>query len=406
MLFSVLITCSVMATLLYTVRSLIQPRESISAKTALKYQTERSDLKLKPAEKRSSLSLRVSTEDNKRWNVIILTHMSSGSTLTGNLFNLHPDVFYLYEPLHNLRRKVYNDEWNPFDDETNRAYTKDFFDLFRDCLGCGFLKNNTLYRSIPPFARGKKHFTYWRYSTPEFTKEAVRDACRGKKITVAKVMQTRLPREIGIKELERVCRADPQQFDCLIIHLVRDPRAVISSLLRRKFFAQGPEKTLFYSKNLTSEGLSLLKRNVQLLCSQVTNNLNYVRDNWATWFQGRYKLVRYEDIAGSAMNAAKVMYDFVGLPMTNSIYQWIAEGRIPTEIEFKIKAFMISEDNENRISYWRLVRDPSLVSLVEEACAPLMKGMGYILINGSEDHQHDLNVTLISKEIPILKDLR
>ena len=38
-LFSALITCSVMATLLYTVRSLIQPRESISAKTALKYQT-------------------------------------------------------------------------------------------------------------------------------------------------------------------------------------------------------------------------------------------------------------------------------------------------------------------------------------------------------------------------------
>lgn len=155
MLFSALITCSVMAALLYTVRSLIQPRESISAKTALKYQTEKSDLELKPARKRSSLSLRVSTEDNKRWNVIILTHMSSGSTLTGNLFNLHPDVFYLYEPLHNLRRKVYKDEWNPFDDETNRAYTKDFFDLFRDCLGCGFLKNNTLYRSIPPFARGK-----------------------------------------------------------------------------------------------------------------------------------------------------------------------------------------------------------------------------------------------------------
>lgn len=98
MLFSALITCSVMATLLYTVRSLIQPRESISAKTALKYQTEKSDLKLKPAEKRSSLSLRVSAEDNKRWNVIILTHMSSGSTLTGNLFNLHPDVFIFMNP--------------------------------------------------------------------------------------------------------------------------------------------------------------------------------------------------------------------------------------------------------------------------------------------------------------------
>ena len=47
---------------------------------------------------------------NKPWlNVIILTHMSSGSTFLGNLFNLHPDVFYVYEPFNTLRRGKHGD---------------------------------------------------------------------------------------------------------------------------------------------------------------------------------------------------------------------------------------------------------------------------------------------------------
>ena len=50
-------------------------------------------------------------------------------------------------------------------------------------------------------------------------------------------MQTRLSSEIGIGEVERVCRLDPSKFDCsLIVHLVRDPRAVLSSLIPMSFF--------------------------------------------------------------------------------------------------------------------------------------------------------------------------
>ena len=71
-------------------------------------------------------------EREKRLNVIILTHMSSGSSFSGNIFNLHPDVFYLYEPLHDLRRVVYEDEWQPLDEEANKAYTAQFASLLRD----------------------------------------------------------------------------------------------------------------------------------------------------------------------------------------------------------------------------------------------------------------------------------
>ena len=407
--FRALIASTLVISLLFAVRSMMQLPDSISTQQAAYHKADQSEFQPKPAKNQQgfSSSTKLSSVDTvtKRWNVIILTHMSSGSTFTGNIFNFHPDVFYLYEPLHNLRRKVYGDEWNRFDNATNQAYTKDFFNLFRDILTCQFQEENTLSRTFPPFVRSNKHLTYWRYSTPELTKEVVGNACKGKKVTVAKVMQTRLPREIGIQELERVCRADPKQFDCLIIHLVRDPRAVVSSLLRRKFFVMGPKGKIFNSETLSAEGLRLVKHNAQLLCSQVANNLNYVRKNWSRWFQGRYKLVRYEDIAGNALDTANEIYSFVGLSMAKSIYEWIVEGKKPSEIKKGSGPFTISEDDTSRIYHWRSDRDPSFISLFEEACAPLMKEMGYILLNGSKDLQYDLNKPLMNKDIPFLKDL-
>lgn len=350
-------------------------------------------------------SIKPSTGDtNKRWNVIILTHMSSGSTFTGNIFNLHPDVFFLYEPLHTLRRSVYRDEWNPFDKTTNDAYRKDFSNLLHDVFACGFQEEVTLARVLPPWVRSKKRLTYWRFSSPgPLSSESVRNACRAKKLTVAKVMQTRLPREIGIQEIEKVCSADPSQYDCLIIHLIRDPRAVVSSLLRRKFFLGGPKRKLLTSENLTTEGMQLVKQNAQLLCSQVSDNLNYVKENWSKWFKGRYKLMRYEDIVGNAANTVDEMYNFVGLSMVDSIYQWIVEGKQPLKTD---KAtFTISDNDASRIDHWRSDRDPSLVNLFEEACAPLMKLVGYIFVNGSERLQHNFSKPLLTNEIPLLKDL-
>ena len=349
------------------------------------------------------LSTEASSSDTKRWNVIILTHMSSGSTFTGNIFNLHPDVFYLYEPLHKLRRGVYGNEWNPFNEATNDAYKSDFSALFRDVFDCGFREGVTLKRAIPPFVKRLKRLTYWRYSSPEFTKEAVSNACKDKKVTVAKVMQTRLPRKIGIQELQRVCNADPAKFDCLIIHLVRDPRAMVSSLLGRKFFTKGTERKLFTSRPLTTEAWELVKQHAEFMCSQVSNNINYVKENWLNWFRGRYKLIRFEDIVANITNTADELYKFVGLSMVESIYRWIVKGEKPERTGGS--TFKVSENNAKRSDHWRFDRDSSLVFLFEEACAPLMKLTGYIFVNGSEYLQHNFAKALQTKEIPFLKDL-
>ena len=59
----------------------------------------------------------------------------------------------------------------------------------------------------------------------------------------------------------------------------------------------------------------------------------------------------------------------------------------------------------NRINSWRSVQDPWLVSLLEEACAPLMKLMGYNLVNEPGHINRNDSKPLITKEIPLFKDL-
>ena len=139
-----------------------------------------------------------------RLNVILLTHMSSGSTIVGNMFNLHPDVFYIYEPLNTLRREIDTNEWRALPKPSNDAYKQDFSTLLRDLFTCGFDEERTIELAFPKLTR---ELNTWYSSTP-LNKESLKKACKARKITVTKIMQTRLPREGGIRELEQVCRSD------------------------------------------------------------------------------------------------------------------------------------------------------------------------------------------------------
>ena len=341
-----------------------------------------------------------SNANKPRLNVIILTHMSSGSTFLGNMFNLHPDVFYLYEPLNELRVVVHGDrrdlgEWNVLDEKAEEAYRTDFSNLLRNVFTCNFQGNETIDNLFPSWLRKWKNFLAWRSTDTPFTKETVREACKSRKITVTKIMQTRLPGEIGIRELQWVCSSEPNNFECMIIHLVRDPRAVISSLINNKFYMpHGPRRELITTKNTTLEGKEMIRHNSEILCSLVENNLNYVNKEWSNWFRGRYILVRYEDTTKDLVNTVFKMYNFTGLPMVTSINNWIRGGIQPPSVRNRNPSFVISNDNSERIEKWRFRLDTTQVSEFEERCWPLMYMMGYISINGSYRLLHDTSKKL------------
>lgn len=192
----------------------------------------------------------------------------------------------------------------------------------------------------------------------------------------------------------------------MIIHLVRDPRAVLSSLIQRQFFLpKWPKRNLIVAKNTHRGGNNIISRNARILCSQVEGNLKYVNAEWESWFKTRYILVRYEDIVSDLVKSVQYMYNFTGLPLVPSIKKWIHKGEPPVRSRDDI--FVISKEDVDRIVHWRLLLDKSLLSVLEEVCGPLMKLMGYISIqNNSNRHlNNDTKQKLWTEEIPFLERL-
>ena len=354
-----------------------------------------------------SNTTKVNISNNKpRLNVIILTHMRSGSSFTGNMFNFHPDVFYLFEPLNELRMVTYGDrnlgEWPRLDEKSNEAYRTDFSNLLQDIFTCNFERNNTLELIFPSWLRKSRSGKLaWKKKPTVITKESVANLCKSRKITVIKIMQTRLPREIGMRELQRVCSTEPKRFECLIIHLVRDPRAVLTSAIGRQFFLpNGPKKNLITLRNPTSEAREIIKNNVRIICSLVEENLNYVNEEWSNWFKDRYILVRYEDVPGDLLTAVHRMYNFTGLPMVNYVKTWILRGKNPRGLKNNEPEFAISKNDVEKSDHWRIGIGTSLVAEFEEACWPVMYIMGYISINRSERLLHDKKHRLWTEKMP------
>ena len=353
----------------------------------------------------NTMKVNVSNINKPRLNVIILTHMRSGSSFTGNMFNFHPDVFYLFEPLNELRMVTYGDpdlgEWPRLDEKGNEAYRTDFSNLLKDIFTCNFTRNNTLKSIFPDWLKESKSGKLAWKSNKTISKETVTELCKSRNITVIKIMQTRLPREIGMRELQRVCSSEPTRFKCLIIHLVRDPRAVLTSAIGRKFFLpRWPKRNLITLQNTTSEGHEIIKNNTRIICSLVEENLNYVNEEWSNWFKDRYILVRYEDIPGDLLTAVYRMYNFTGLRMTDYIQKWILGGKSPENVENYEPEFVISKNDTKKTDYWRLSIDMSMVAEFEEVCWPLMYIMGYISINDSEHLLHDMKHRLWTERIP------
>ncbi|XP_020631744.1 carbohydrate sulfotransferase 3-like [Orbicella faveolata] len=339
-------------------------------------------------ESRKNESVVKTNRTKTRLNVILLTHISSGSTIVENMFNLHPDVFYIYEPLNTLRRDIDTNGWRALQMPSNDAYKQDFLTLLRDLFTCGFDEERTIELAFPKWVRD---LNAWYNSST---------------ITVTKIMQTRLPREGGIRELEQVCRSDPIKFDCLIVHLVRDPRAVLSSLIPRRFFMKGPVANLFTQTPMSPEGIKLLKENAQTLYALVSENLDYVLAEWSNWFKRRYILVRYEDIISNIPKEVFDIYKYFGLPMVDIITNWIKGIPPPGRDTSRYLALVISKTDTASIEKWRFRQKPSLISSFEEACSPLMKTVGYISVNGSENLQHDKSKPLRTAKIPFLTGLR
>ena len=330
--------------------------------------------------------------DASRKNLIIVSHGRSGSTLMGGIFNHHPSVFYMYEPLQTVARVL---------KKLNTTFT--YEDLAKNFLTsvfrCKFDQPQIL-EDIEKFYRKPGHPRVSQaiaspplcpYTTtdprwdpllcPLMTSESSGDACTNNyDLTTIKVLLPRVP-ENSLKTILTVCK--PQDVDCKVIFLVRDPRAVIASSRSVGFFREGGD----FARKST-------RQYSYWQCKETEDNLEFIR-KLPDPIRQRIKLQRYEDLAINPLGELSGLYKFAGLSLLESVRSWLNEttqqNRGACEGE---QATCTKDDARVAANRWRWKVHPHEIDVIEHYCRGVMRTLGYRPVDGSYDLLADVKIPL------------
>lgn len=313
------------------------------------------------------------TPKSKR-KVVILTYMRSGSSLTGNILQESPEVFYVYEPLWYIG-KAYNGKVSrklTFVDNSSielpahiGALNIDalhFLQAFLDCrleeisievLMQWTSKKSKVMSKLLECTKGKKTASVIRTCIQTLT-----TLCLKTKVNVVKIIRE------SMQEMHTILHFDP---NVKIIHLLRDPRGALRS---RKFVGE------FKWENIRSAAAKM--------CSRIWDDLQMARVLWRR-FPGRILTLRYEDIVASPLEAARQIYNYLGLDLTQDIRNFVWNSTYaghPDDCNI-----CTTRTNATVTAYkWRT--DPATfpqILAAQAECTNVMNALGYNILSTSEE---------------------
>ena len=310
------------------------------------------------------------SERTKRQNLIIIAHGRSGSSFTGNIFNHHPSVFYLFEPYQTVERL--HGGVAPF----NSDYQGKSFEWMQGVFQCKFVSPkhaNDLhhyYRKVtrnyprdeqasialssPPFCRYNVSDPRWNIQDcpGAFDQKTLEEVCeKNYSMTVVKALMVRMPNN-SIEQLINVCDSS-NEFECKLLFLVRDPRGIIPSSKAVNFFRE-TDRT----------GLSKTRMFSYHNCRQTELNLDIIRKLPLRW-RKRIKILRYEDLAANPSKLLPGLLAFAGLPMDESLSDWLYLASHKPKTESERKAAKWRQDSFEGADRWRWKVSPYEINIIE-----------------------------------------
>ena len=337
--------------------------------------------------------------------LIIVSHGRSGSSLVGDIFNHHPSVFYMYEPLQTVMRvfnRLKRNDINSVPSYWDLA--KEFLDAV---LRCKFNNQQFLsdiedfYRkqnhprvsqaiASPPLCPYKPSDLKWKPNLcPPMTKELLASTCwKNYDLTVLKVLISRIP-ENTINIILNACSS--RDVDCKIVFLVRDPRAVISSSKSVGFFRDAVSDKAMRGTRLYS----------YWRCKETEENLEIIRKLHNS-LRNRIKLQRYEDLTSNPLKALTGLYEFAGLSELESVKTWLNETTRKTRGDCNEtdgeQATCTKDDAWVAANRWRWKVDSKEISVTEKYCKETMRLMGYTPVDMSSELLSNQSIPLFSPD--------
>ena len=303
-----------------------------------------------------------SKKSGVRKNVIILSPGRGGSSFLGEIFNSNPHVLYWYEPLHTVHNRLFKF----IEGKERKDYKETAIKVINSFLQCDFgcFTNSTLKAFSKSVHRKRSKALSSEYLCPvgkcmPLSKNMLSQTCNSKNLTVVKILAGRLPNNAlqSLKELF----TQPDRYEVKLIHLVRDPRAVMYSRVYSTHWAKSN---------------SVLKLAIRF-CNLTLDNIRFGLISPPLWLKNRFKVIRYEDLVLDTINIGKDLYRFVDIDWTTDVEEWI-NNHITGEVPARAlnNPYSLFRRPSDVIEKWKSA-SKAFIKAVEAGCGDLMKTFGY-----------------------------
>lgn len=341
-----------------------------------------------------------------RRHILLFATTRSGSSFTGQLFNQHPAIFYAFEPLYHVQQAFTNSSGRLRQALDRRALLGAYRDLLLNLYTCDlrFLENY-----IRPEPQDHVTGSFFRRSSSRAlcSPPVCPEGGEGASASGSQPDETWCPKKCGALNLTlasiaclsrghvaiktvrvpevgdlRTLTEDPR-LDLRIVHLVRDPRAILASRMMA-FSEQFRAWKIWNATGRQPHYVDL---------AQITSTCRDMADSAETmlqrpaWLRGRYLLVRYEDLALNPKEKAQEIYRFVGLEMDESVHSWIAQNTnnsAPPTSEWNYK-YSTTRDSKATAESWRLRLGFDIVRTLQTLCNDTLSLLGYRAVHSVAD---------------------
>lgn len=337
--------------------------------------------------------------------VLLLSSWRSGSSFLGQVFSQHPSVFYLMEPGWHV--------WSQLPKVNIRMLRLPVRDIFWSIFQCDF----SGLEAFLPENNNVSDLFMWSHSRalcsppvcsltprgemsdqPECLKKCdakglhgVKNACDAYSHVVLKSV-----RFFELESLYPLLR-DPN-LNLRIVHLVRDPRAVVRS--REQSANAFVTDDAIILENRRMPAAEVLYQVMQEICRSHVRISERAVLKAPPFLKGRYKRVRFEDLVRDPLGEISAIYKFVGLEMTQQLGQWVYQVTHGKGTGTKKEAFSITSRDASDVSQaWRSTLVHHKVKRIQEVCRGAMTLLGYRTV-GSEKEQKKLEVDLLVPQEP------
>ena len=341
--------------------------------------------------------------------VIIVAHGRSGSSFFGGIFNAHPDFFFMYEPLYRLKNIVdrETDEYiESVEYIVNAIFNCDFEDnTFLEIMShADFHRASSRPFVSPPFCNTdyEKAINFavnqnWKLCNRKISANALNRICYKHANIASKILLDRIE-TVDLSWFLSTSGAPPSSSQIqsivpvkpvYVLYLVRDPRAMMYSRHRLGWIVPRERNEFAFESGEADE-------NIKKVCDMIELNLGAVLRH-----PSRIKLVRYEELVTNPEEVVRHLFKELHISPSKEVFRWIYSK---THGPVDLSALSLSRNANSSINYWRKKIPSKLLEITETRCARVMKYLGYLSSNGSQELLHDLRTALYLNKIKDLKE--